>query len=207
MNRTAPRRPPQQGIVLATALIILMVMSVLAVSMMRNFGTLERIADNTRDKQRAFAAAQSSLQYAEWWLTQGNAGAGAPCTTTLTSQPFASATARVCSNALVSNAATATSAQLVTVPWKTSTGSDLGVIYAPPGLTTTSATGTSPDNSLFYNDKTRWYVTSLGIDPTGSLQLYQVSAMAYGGSVTTVAVVQSVFALRSTVCDAGALSC
>jgi len=185
-------RPGQQGIVLATALIILMVMSVLAVSMMRNFGSLERIADNTRDKQRAFNAAQNSLQYAEWWLTQGNGGAGAPC-----SGMLVATAAQVCSNALVSTTASATNAQLVDVPWKTSDGRALGVDYTPPNMATTGGADS-------YASGTRWYVTSLGVDPTASLQLYQVSAMAYGGALTSVAVVQSVYGVRTNIINAGA---
>ena len=203
MKRAAARHHRQQGIVLATALIILMVMSVLAVSMMRNFGTLERIADNTRDKQRAFNAAENALQYGEWWLTQGNAGAGAPCTTTLTTTPAATATARVCSNGLQSTAPSNLNAQLNTVPWATSNGNQLGTVYSLPGMVTTSGA----DNSNFYAGTTRWYVTQLGLNPSKTLQLYQVSAMAYGGSPSSVAVVQSVFGLNTNICDAGALSC
>lgn len=199
-QRVAARRS-QDGIVLATALIILMVMSVLAVSMMRNFGNLERIADNNRDKQRAFNAAQNSLQYAEWWLTQGNASGGAPCNTTLTAAPAATATARVCSNALSNDAATATSAQVNVVPWTTANGAPLGVVYTPPRMGTTS----TAESGTFYAGATRWYVTSLGADPTGSLQLFQVSAMAYGGSATSVAVVQSVFGVQTNIIDAGGL--
>lgn len=195
-----PRRS-QQGIVLATALIILMVMTVLAVSMMRNFGSLERIADNTRDKQRAFNAAQNTLQYAEWWLTQGNGGAGSACTTLLDSTSTAAATmARVCSNALVSNTATSTQAVVSVVPWKTSGGTELGVNYTPPNMTVSTAGSANQ-----YAANPRWYVTSLGIDPTATLQLYQVSAMGQGGGADAVAVVQSVYALKSDIIDAGGL--
>jgi type IV pilus assembly protein PilX len=203
-RRQAPERNAaigrrQRGIVLATALIILMVLSVLAVSLLRNYGTLERIADNTRDKQRAFNAAQNTLQYGEWWLTQGNAGAGAVCSGAFNASAVPS-TAKVCSNALISTAATTTQAQISVVPWQTSAGVDMGNFYTPPGLTVSSTGGIDT-----YAVAPRFYVTSLGIDPTASIQLYQVSAMAQGGSKDTVAVVQSVYGVKSSIVDAGGL--
>ena len=196
-HRPSPRRDPsrrQHGIVLPTAMIILLVMSVLAVSLLRNYGTLERIADSTRDKQRAFNAAQSTLQYGEWWLTQGNAGAGAVC-----AGAFATSAAKVCSNALVSTAATASQAQISVVPWQSSAGVDMGNYYSP-GLVVSSTGGMDT-----YAAVPRFYVTSLGIDPTATIQLYQVSAMAQGGSKDTVAVVQSVYGVKSSIVDAGGL--
>ena len=192
-RRPSPKR--QGGIVLPTALIILMVMSVLAVSLLRNYGTLERIADNTRDKQRAFNAAQSTLQYGEWWLTQGNAGAGAAC-----AGMYSTSAAKVCSNALISSGATTSQAQVSTVPWQTSGSVDLGNLYTPPGLVVSSTGGIDS-----YAATPRFYVTSLGIDPTASIQLYQVSAMAQGGSKDSVAVVQSVYGVKSSIVDAGGL--
>lgn len=200
-RKKTPSSQSQQGIVLATALIILMLMSVLAVSMMRNFGSLERIADNTRDKQRAFNAAQNTLQYAEWWLTQGNGGAGSPCTSLLDSTSTSAAImARVCSNALVSNTATSTQAVISVTPWKTTGGTELGVTYTPPNMTVSTAGVVDQ-----YAARPRWYITSLGIDPTATLQLYQVSAMGQGGAADAVAVVQSVYALKSNIIDAGGL--
>lgn len=190
-----------RGVVLPTAMIILLVVSILAVSMLRSFGNLERIADSTRDKQRAFNAAQSTLRYAEWWLTQGNASPGTPCAATYSANT-APATARVCSNALVSTAPTVTQAQVSEIPWKTAAGVALGNEFTPPGMTgKVSSTGGADT----YATVPLFYVTAVGNDPKGIRQLYQVTATASGGSRDSVAVVQSVFGVSSDVTDAGGL--
>lgn len=191
----------ERGIVLPTAMIILLVVSILAVSMLRSFGNFERIADNTRDKQRAFNAAQNALQYGEWWLTQGNATPGAPCDRAY-SADTTPGTSRVCTNALISTASTATQAQVSAVPWKTSGGVPFGNYFTPPGMVGKISTSGGADS---YSAVPRFYATALGVDPTATQQLYQVSAMAQGGSPDSVAVVQSVFGVKSDITDAGAL--
>ena len=93
------------------ALMILLMLTPLGVAMFRSFGLQERIAGNTREKQHAFQAAQSALQFGEWWLTQNNATTGVACSGAL-------ATTQVCSNA-------ATMATLTTAPWM------IGSTYVP----------------------------------------------------------------------------
>ena len=63
----------QKGMALVSALLLLVVTTVLALAMFRSFGVLEHIAGNTREKQRAFHAAESARTYAEAWLS-GAAG-------------------------------------------------------------------------------------------------------------------------------------
>ena len=184
--------PTEDGIVLVSAMLILVVLTILSVSMFRNFGLQERIAGNTREKQRAFNVAQSALQYGEWWLAQGNGGAGSTCTNLLDANA-AAPTTQTCSNAM-------TSAQTATVPWKSASAADIGVTYMPPNLTVAS-----PGQVDAYAQAPRFYIAPLGPDPSGKLQLYQVSAMGYGGNSTAVTVVQSVYAIKSGVVDAGGL--
>ena len=62
----------QRGVALVTSLLLLLIITILALSMFRSFGTQERIAGNLREKERALHAADSAQQYAEWWLLQGN---------------------------------------------------------------------------------------------------------------------------------------
>ena len=57
---------------LVTSLLLLVIITILALSMFRSFGTQEKIAGNLREKERALHAAVSAQQYAEWWLLQGN---------------------------------------------------------------------------------------------------------------------------------------
>ena len=192
LNLEAPRRPAREsGIVLISALVVLVLMTILAISMFKSFGMQERIAGNTREKQRAFQAAQSALKYGEQWLAQGNGGAGSACSSLL----YANATpptTQVCSNPL-------TSSQTFAIPWQ-SAGADIGVQYTPPGMTVTTSGGVNT-----YAGTPRTYISPLGQDPTGLAQLYQVTAMGYGGNANAVAVVQSVYAITNGVKDAGGL--
>ena len=76
---------PQRGIALITSLLILVIVALLAVSMYRSFGLQEKIAGNTLEKQRSLQAAESALQYGEWWIVKssgsgsGGGGAGSAC--------------------------------------------------------------------------------------------------------------------------------
>jgi type IV pilus assembly protein PilX len=182
----------ERGIVLVTALLILVVLTLLSVSMFRTFGLSERIAGNTREKQRAFHAAQSAMQYAEWWLTQGNGSAGTTCSSLLTADG-ATPTTQVCNNAM-------TASQTAAVPWQTSSGTSLGVAYTPPGMTVAAA-----GQAGAYAASARFYITPLGADATGLSQLYQISAMSTGGNSVAASVVQSVYAIKTGVVDAGGL--
>jgi type IV pilus assembly protein PilX len=182
----------EKGIVLVSAMLILIVLTILSVSMFRNFGLQERIAGNTREKQRAFNASQSALQYAEWWLAQGNGGTGSTCTSLLDANATPPTT-QICSNAM-------TSPQTSAVPWKSASAADFGVAYLPPSLTVAS-----PGQVNAYASAPRFYINPLGLDSSGLLQLYRVSAMGYGGNGTAVSVVESVYSIKSGVIDAGGL--
>ena len=66
-SKNFPRR--QRGVILITAMLLLIVVTIMALSMFRGYGAQERLAGNTRDKQRALAAAISAQQYAEFHAT------------------------------------------------------------------------------------------------------------------------------------------
>lgn len=70
----------QRGIALITCLLLLVMLTLLAISMFRGYGLQQKLAGNTREKQRAFEAAESALQYGEYWLPVGTPGSGSPCT-------------------------------------------------------------------------------------------------------------------------------
>src|SRR5262250_2857874 len=82
MNPSFRPAHAQRGIALITSLLLLIIITLLAVSMFRSLGTQEKIAGNLREKDRALHAAESAQEYGEWWLLQGNnAAIGAvPCT-------------------------------------------------------------------------------------------------------------------------------
>lgn len=182
MRRQLKARTEQRGMVLVTALLMLIVVTLLAVSMFRSFGLDEKIAGNTREKQRALNAAETAEQYAEYWLAAGNGTPGTTC-----SGP-ASNVAQVCSNVL-----STVVANVANVPWKNG-GNTVGTTYSPTApsamsFSTTGGVGT-------YYQTPAFYISYLGVSPNGTL--YQIDAVGYGGAADTAAVVESTYAISSS---------
>jgi type IV pilus assembly protein PilX len=178
------KRQGQRGMALITSLLLLIVLTIMALSMMRSYGIEERIAGNTRDKQRAFNAAVSAQQYAEYWLSSGVNTAPATCASVVPST-----TGQVCSNAL-------TSTTLNALPWAA------GVTYTQ---FTTSQGGSTVANTVSstspgvgtYSLAPVFYITDLGPPASGSGELYQIDAVGYGGSQSTIAIVESTYVISS----------
>lgn len=172
-------RPPhiissrERGFVLIVAMLFLVVLTVLSVSMFHSFTLQERIAGNTREKARALEAAESALQYGEWWLSQGNGSTGASC-----AGVAAISALSVCSNALTAPA---------TLPWPNRTD------YQPPNMQFGTTGGLVASGDIFYYAKPGLYISYLGLSTNGQSLLYQVSAFGSGGSVAAQAVVQSTY--------------
>ncbi len=172
----------QRGMVLVTALLLLIVVTLLAVGMYRSVGLDERIAGNVREKQRALSAAETAEQYAEYWLVNGNSTTGASCTALID----ASVGGQVCSNPLANPSQ---------VPWTA------GVTYVPTvtssmNVTTTVGPGT-------YYAKPTFYIAYLGASPNGLGNVYQIDAVGYGGNADTAAVVESTYIVQNGVKDLG----
>lgn len=167
---------------------MLVVVTLLGLAMMRGFGLLERIAANTRDKQRAFSVAHSTLQYGEWWLTEGLGGTGGPCTGPVTLTGPASM--RVCADALADPAA---------LPWSAR------MDYLPAEVAVSASGGVTPDGRTNHRSPPGLHISYLGFSMDGNAQLYRVSAFATGGKPDTAVVVQSTFEVRSGVKDLGAM--
>ena len=163
----------------------------MALSMFRSYGVEERLAGNTRDKQRAINAAESAQQYAESWLASGTAPATGVCPVGLVPS---STSGEVCSPPV-------TPIDFTVLPWTT------GVTYTQFTSNTIngwsnliSATGTVENAGLkqtaSYVQAPVFYVTDLGPNlgsPTG--EVYQVDAVGFGGTSNTVAVVESTFVI------------
>jgi type IV pilus assembly protein PilX len=204
-------RSNQRGVVLITSLLLLLVVTIMALSMFRSFGIQEKIAGNVREKQRAMQAAASTLQYAEWWLgSQSNApvavSAYAAASADVACVGLVSANAgqgQICNNTLASNGISAGS-----VPWTIAGagGAPIGVSYAPPcmSVTGTLATGASCISADVYYALPRFYIADMG-SYGRSGELYQVDAYSYGLSADTIAVVESTVAVSCLVCNPGAL--
>jgi type IV pilus assembly protein PilX len=186
----------QRGMVLVSSLLLLLVVTVLAVAIFRNFGVEEKIAGNQREKQRALHAAESAQQYAEWWLSS----ATGVTTPVICSNIVPAAVGQVCANTLPSIVANQNVANL---PWAAG-GVPVGVTYAPPNMQFNTAGGVNQ-----YYATPLFYISYLGTtaDSTASnfKLLYQVDAVGYGGSQNAVAVVESTYYVTTGVCDLGAI--
>jgi len=191
----------QRGIVLVSSLLLLLVVTIMALSIFRSFGIQEKIAGNTREKQRALQGALSAQQFAESWIantsnapTAVNAGLAVSADITCSALVDANAGGgQLCTNTLASLGLTPASP-----PWS------VGIDYAPPGMNY----GTSDTNTAvsdIYYARPRFYITDLGPLATVNGEVYKVDAYSYGTSPSTVAVVESTFAITCIVCNPGAL--
>lgn len=179
----------QQGIALLTSLLILVIVTLTAVSMYKSFGLQEKLAGNALEKQRSLLAADSALRYGEWWLSQGNTGSGVVCSGVINAN--VQANMKICSNGLVTPA---------TLPWANR------FEYKPPTMTiaaggglNTASTGTIGD--VNYATTPSVYVSYMGLGPNGKSMLYQVTGVGYGGSTTSASVLQSVYSMTYAISD------
>jgi type IV pilus assembly protein PilX len=183
--------PKQSGVVLVLSMLLLVVITLLALSMFRSVGMQELIAGSLREKDRALQSATSAQQYGEWWLTSGNNINNIfTCTGGLLNANIGDG--HVCTNALNSITSVSGLPGFTTVPWKTSSGAEIGIAYTPPTMSATGAT-TGAGLNVFWQPP-RFYITLLGGAPAGEQgNIYQIDAWGYGGDPNTVAVVESTY--------------
>jgi type IV pilus assembly protein PilX len=198
--RMAPPAAVQRGMALISSLLLLMIITILALSMFRGFGTQERIAGNLREKDRAFRAATSAQQYAEWWLAQGNnaaigavACAAPPLNANAAGQP-----GQICNQTLQSAMGLPANSLVtqVALPWT------LGVTYTPPNMSLMGA-GVNGPNQYFQTPA--FYIADVGVAADGAGEAYQIDAYGYGGAATTVAIVESTYEVQQGVVNRGGL--
>jgi type IV pilus assembly protein PilX len=197
----------QRGVVLISAILLLVVMTLLALAMFRSFGIQELIAGNVREKQRALQSAESAAQYAELWLTApGNILTNSvDCSTTTVGLVGYSATAvpYVCMKpvALIDTAGNVTS-----VPWKIS-GAEVGFTFFPGANTGAGSGGTSTGDMIVsatgilnsYYQAPRFYIGLVSYSATQAL--YRIDAWNYAAPPATSAVVESNYAVNCTTCS------
>ena len=193
MNRPTHRVRAQRGMVLITSLLLLVVVTIIALSMFRSFGIQEKIAGNMREKQRALQAAVSAQQYAENWLSSNATAATVTCSNLLSANI---GQGQICSNKL------STSVVDVTIlPWMIA-GAPVGVTYLPPGMSVSASTSVSAANlaNPTYFATPSFYISDMGpsADPNIPGEIYQVDAAAYGGVSNTAAVVESTYAVYTS---------
>jgi type IV pilus assembly protein PilX len=195
----------QRGVALISAMLLLVIITILALSMFRSFPTQEKIAGNVREKQRAFHAANSALQFAEFWL-MANVGNGTVVCGTQTALLNGNLNeGQICSNALYTlpPAPPGLVSDVRTVPW-TVGGVQVGTQYAPIGMNLQG--GAQPTaNDTTYVLPPVYYIADLGRAGDAQGEAYQIDAYAYGGSTTTVAVVESVYEVAQGVVNRSGL--
>ena len=170
----------ERGMALITSLLLLLIITILALSMFRGFGSQEKIAGNLREKARAVHAAESAQQYAEWWLLQGNNAAigSGTCSAPLLNANLGQG--EICNQPLPS---------AVDLPW------NIGVTYTPPNMNVIpnpSSLTVNVSNEPYYAPP-GFYIEDLGIAKDQAGEAYRIDAYGYGGSATTVAIVESTY--------------
>ncbi|MGA9368276.1 MAG: PilX N-terminal domain-containing pilus assembly protein [Steroidobacteraceae bacterium] len=195
-NGTPNPARSEHGMVLITTILLLVVVTLLALAMLRGVGLETRIAGNVMDKQRALQAATSSETYAEQWLVSN---VGTNSLTVCSSATFTTtASPEICSNTL----ATSTDAlSAAVVPWNIG-GSAIGYSYNPISGTSNLFSTSGGANS--YAAAPTVYIADLGTDATYANAIdYQVDAWSYGGGTATIAVVESTYQIRYTATGGG----
>jgi len=207
MNVNRPLGTRERGVALITSLLLMLIITILALSMFRSFGTQEKIAGNLREKERAVHAAESAQQFAESWLMTGNNAAVG--NTTCVTNVILSANAnqgQICApgQQLIGTA-------LYTIPWNN------GTQYIPPGMgelnvwvgaatpsNSTWVTGATADTQS-YAFPPMFYISDLGAAADAQGEAYQIDALGYGSTTNTVAIVESTYEVSLGVINRGGL--
>jgi type IV pilus assembly protein PilX len=189
---TSPRAAAQRGVALISSLLLLIIITILALSMFRSFGTQEKIAGNLREKDRALHAAVSAQQYGEWWLIQGsNAAVGAVVCAVGTLN------ANLGQGQICNQTPLQAGFAVTTVPWGTQ------VQYVPPTMGVPGVAGTNGDPPYFAAPA--FYISDRGVAGDGAGEAYQIDAYGYGSTAGTVAVVESTYEVAQGVVNRGGL--
>jgi type IV pilus assembly protein PilX len=182
-----PQRAHVRGMVLVTALLMLVVVTILGLAMFRSFGLDEKIAGNLREKQRALSAAETAEQYAEYWLTGGGGSANAPLINCTAPAPASAPT--ICTNPIT------LATQIPAGGGWLASGNVVGVPYTPQVPTPMNVQAIPVQGS--YYAPPQFYVQWLGTTANGTV--YQIDAQGFGSSPDTVAVVESTYIVQSSV--------
>jgi type IV pilus assembly protein PilX len=210
--RSAPARF-QRGMALVTSLILLLIITIIALSMFRSFGSQEKIAGNLREKDRALHAAVSAEQYAEWWLTTPNGAiaAGSPVTCTAAAAvlnannnegqicTLASALTNLMGLGSPIGAPPNGYVAQIPLPWPTTY-----VQYSPPGMST-PAQPADPNGDPAFAWTPGFYITDLGQAADAQGEAYLIDAFSSGATSGTVAVVESTYEVQQGVVNRGGL--
>jgi type IV pilus assembly protein PilX len=203
MSRSIRPARSERGIALITSLLLLIIITLLALSMFRSFGTQEKIAGNLREKDRALHAAESAQQYGEWWLLQGNNAAtgSVPCAAPLLNGTLGFG--QICNSQLD----TGLGITITNVPWTTAGpgGGKVGVTYQPQTMAVAALGQAGTLGNPAYFDVPTFYIADLGPAFDGQGEAYRIDAYGYGSNQTTIAVVESTYEVSQGVVNRSGL--
>jgi type IV pilus assembly protein PilX len=193
----------QRGVALIASLIIMLLITIVALSIMRGNNLFEKMAGNTRERQRALQSAQSALQYAETWIATTAVSAPSSLTAGTCSTTAALTTMQVCNVDPTSSSSGIANIQYF--PYQIP-GICVAPANSPGGVITSGAT--CKNTAVTPNVGDVYYAQDPGVNiylvgtmkSTGQL-VFKVTAIGYGGSTgtnATVAIVQSLYALGSS---------
>jgi type IV pilus assembly protein PilX len=196
MRNSQGARNAQRGMVLVSSLLLLIVVTIIALSMFRSFGIQEKIAGNMREKQRALSAAVSAQQFAENWLMANATQAPVDCVAGVLNGN--AGFGQICSTATKLSAMVPNN-DVTTVPW-TIGGAPVGVSFLPTGMSLSNTPSVSTGATYYVTWGPTFYISDMGpsVDPTIPGEIYMVDAYGYGGTAATVAVVESTYAVYTT---------
>jgi len=181
----------QRGVALVVSLVVLLLMTIVGLSIMRGNIFSEKSAGNTRDKQRAFHAAQDALLYGEWWLSN----AGGDISTKTCSTTSAPTALQVCGYDPGPN-----TTNISGIQWYTYTPTYMQAQAAGNSNNGGLVTAGSSTSDILYSKYPGIYIncmTCTGVPLSTGQVLYRITAIGYGGvggTNGTVAIVQSVYA-------------
>jgi len=175
-----PLRPPikrQAGAVLIIGLIMLLLLTMLGVTSMRNSSMEERMSGNMRDQHLALQAAEAALREAEAWLAPKNIKPTACLTVAASCDVFA--------------AGKLPALQTQTTTWWTTNAKEYGQ--------TLSSVPTKPryviEEVAFLPDNLDLNRGTIGQGSTGRM-LYRITARATGQTADAVVILQSTYSKR-----------
>jgi type IV pilus assembly protein PilX len=164
------RRSRQQGLALVSALLMLVIITLLGVSLFLGVTLQQKAAGNSLQKTRALEVAQSVVNAAENWLnTESQKQAPLACSSNVSNF-------RLC--------AVAPSAPADPATWVNAGATQVAL----PQLKVSATGGTD----TYATNPVVW-ITFLGRATMGPGSLYEIDAQATGGNSNTVAVIQTVY--------------
>ena len=173
------------GFALITALLFIVIVTLLATTMFRNSGTQGKIAGNTLEHQRSLESAESALEYGEWLLRQSTLPPDSASCNQLIDLSQAGATPVICTTPLANPSS---------IPWAG------GMLFTPTGMTVRPGGGLLPSQGngaqdIYYSAQPMLYIQRLGLNADG-IMLYQLTAAGFGGNAASVSVLVAVVSLE-----------